>query len=54
VVLHLSGVEHRIWLKAPPTAENNYLAERPFDAAFEVGTPSTAARASHDAHNGMN
>lgn len=35
-VLNFRGAEHRLWLKARPIADADYLAELPFDAAFEV------------------
>jgi hypothetical protein len=32
----LGAVEHRVWLKEPPTIGANYLAELPFDGDFDA------------------
>jgi hypothetical protein len=36
VLLRIGGVEHRLWLKEPPVAEQAYAAELPFDENFEI------------------
>jgi hypothetical protein len=36
VLLRIDGVEHRLWLKEPPVAEQAYAAELPFDEDFEI------------------
>jgi hypothetical protein len=38
VLLRISGMEHRLWLKEPPVAEQAYAAELPFDDDFEIRT----------------
>ena len=42
VLLRIGGVEHRLWLREPPVAEQAYAAELPFDDDFEIR--SDAAR----------
>jgi hypothetical protein len=34
--LRIDGVEHRLWLREPPVAEQAYAAELPFDEDFEI------------------
>jgi hypothetical protein len=34
-VLHLRGVEHRVWLREPPVIAKTYAVELPFDRDFE-------------------
>jgi hypothetical protein len=34
-VLHLHGVEHRVWFKEPPIVSVTYAVELPFDRDFE-------------------
>lgn len=36
IVARLRGIEHRLWLKEPPLAEQTYAAELPFDDDFEI------------------
>jgi hypothetical protein len=36
VLLRIGGVEHRLWLKEQPVAEQAYAAELPFDGDFEI------------------
>jgi hypothetical protein len=36
VLLRIRGLEHRLWLKEPPVAEQAYAAELPFDEDFEI------------------
>jgi len=36
VLLRIDGVEHRLWLRQPPVAEQAYAAELPFDEDFEI------------------
>lgn len=35
-VLYVGAVEHRVWLKEPPTIGANYAAEVPFDGDFDA------------------
>jgi hypothetical protein len=35
-ILRLGAVEHRVWLKEPPTIGANYVAELPFDGDFDA------------------
>jgi hypothetical protein len=36
VLLRIRGIEHRLWLREPPVAEQAYAAELPFDDDFEI------------------
>ncbi len=36
VLLRIDGVEHRLWLRESPVAEQAYAAELPFDEDFEI------------------
>ncbi|MGZ5871786.1 MAG: DUF2285 domain-containing protein [Bradyrhizobium sp.] len=36
VLLRIGGIEHRLWLREPPVAEQAYAAELPFDENFEI------------------
>ena len=36
VLLRISGLEHRLWLREPPLAEQAYAAELPLDEDFEI------------------
>jgi hypothetical protein len=36
VLLHVRGVEHRLWLKEPPVAGSAYAAELALDSDFEI------------------
>jgi len=36
VLLRVSGLEHRLWLREPPVAEQAYATELPFDDEFEI------------------
>jgi hypothetical protein len=35
-VLHLRGVEHRVWVREPPVIAKTYAIELPFDRDFEL------------------
>jgi hypothetical protein len=36
VLLRVSGLEHRLWLREPPAMNSAYAAELPFDENFEI------------------
>ena len=36
VLLRMGGLEHRLWLREPPLAEQAYAAELPLDENFEI------------------
>ena len=36
ILLRIRGLEHRLWLREPPVAEQAYAAELPFDENFEI------------------
>ncbi|MET4177362.1 hypothetical protein ABIB99_008486 [Bradyrhizobium sp. LA6.1] len=36
VILRVGAVEHRVWLREPPTLGANYAAELPFDGDFDA------------------
>jgi hypothetical protein len=35
-LMRIEGIEHRLWLKQRPRADDTYAAELPFDADFEI------------------
>jgi len=36
IILHIRGIEHRLWLREPSALGDSYAADLPFDGDFEV------------------